>query len=233
MFRHLRPAAALAASLAAALSLAAPALAQTPIPFGPSLEAAGWEAITFRGIPATTYAAEGATTLAVVAEESSSVIARRLPASAFDATRAAWRWRVEEGPPPTDLGRRGGDDRALALYFAFAPEADRAAAEAGRSSLRSLLLSGRGRLLVYVFGGEGAPGEMVENPYTRGRGVYVVRRPAGAEKGAWLAEEVDLAADHRAAFGEEPGILVGVAVASDSDDTGGRNVGAIEGLVVR
>jgi hypothetical protein len=229
MTRHLS----LAAALALAMLLAAPARAATPIPFGPDLAGAGWEAITFRGIPATTYVAQGANALAVVAEASSSVIAKRLPASAFDATRAAWRWRVEEGPPPTDLGRRGGDDRALAVYFAFAPEADRAAAEAGRTGLRSLLLSGRGRLLVYVFGGDGARGQMVENPYTRGRGVYVVRRPAGAEKGAWLTEEVDLAADHRAAFGEEPGILVGVAVASDSDDTGGRNVGAIEGLVVR
>ncbi|WP_349368530.1 DUF3047 domain-containing protein [Salinarimonas sp.] len=229
MTRRLR----LAAALALSTLFAAPALAETPVPFGPSLDAAGWEAITFRGIPATTYAAQASGALAVDAAQSSSVIAKRLPASAFDATRAAWRWRVDEGPPPTDLGQRGGDDRALALYFAFAPEADRRQAEAGRSSLRSLLLSGRGRLLVYVFGGDGARGQMVENPYTRGRGVYVIRRPSGAPEGRWLAEDVDLAADHRAAFGEEPGILVGVAVASDADDTGGRNVGAIEGLVVR
>ncbi|WP_052341154.1 DUF3047 domain-containing protein [Salinarimonas rosea] len=215
------------------LALGAPAAAQTPIPFGPSLEAAGWEEIAFRGIPATTYAAEGTDRLSVVAERSSSVLAARLPPAALDATRAAWRWRVDAGPPPTDLGRRGGDDRALALYFAFAPEADRAAAEAGRTGLRSLLLSGRGRLLVYVFGGAGGRGDVVENPYARGRGVYLIRRPADAPTGTWLAEEVDLAADHRAAFGEEPGVLVGVAVASDADDTGGRNVGAIEGLVVR
>ncbi|GGK23201.1 DUF3047 domain-containing protein [Salinarimonas ramus] len=219
--------------LALSLALAAPAAAQTAIPFGPDLESAGWDAITFRGIPATTYAARDADTLDVVAEGSSSVIAKRLPPSAFDATAASWRWRVEEGPPATDLARRGGDDRALALYFAFAPEGDRASAEAGRSSLRSLLLSGRGRLLVYVFGGVGTRGQIVENPYARGRGVYVIRRPADAALGTWHSEEVDLAADHRAAFGEAPGILVGLAVASDSDDTGGRNVGVIEGVQVR
>lgn len=227
------PLVALALALAFFTPPQAPALAQTPVPFGPSLEAAGWDAITFRGIPATAFRADGADTLAVVAERSSSVIAKRLPASAFDATRAAWRWRVDEGPPATDLARRGGDDRALALYFAFAPEADRSAAEAGRSSLRSLLLTGRGRLLVYVFGGDGERGRIIENPYTRGRGVYVIRRPAGAQAGAWLSEEVDLARDYRAAFGEEPGILVGLAVASDSDDTGGRNVGAVGGIVLR
>ncbi|MGJ3262509.1 MAG: DUF3047 domain-containing protein [Salinarimonas sp.] len=215
------------------LPVALPASAQTAIPFGPSLEAAGWEAITFRGIPATVYAADGTDRLSVVAEASSSVLALRLPPAALDATRAAWRWRVDAGPPPTARGRRGSDDRALALDFAFAPEADRAAAQAGRTGMRSLLLSGRGRLLVYVFGGAGTRGQFVENPYARGGGVYVIRRPAGAPTSTWLPEEVDLAADHRAAFGEDPGVLVGVAVASDADDTGGRNVGAIEGLVVR
>jgi len=220
-------------AVALALGLLAPAHAATPVPFGPSLEAAGWDAITFRGIPATTYAADGVDQLSVVAQASSSVLALRLPAEAFDATTATWRWRVDEGPPATDLAQRGGDDRALALYFAFAPEGDRGAAEAGRSSLRSLLLSGRGRLIVYVFGGAGERGQFVENPYARGSGVYVIRRPAGAPTGTWLSEEVDLARDYRAAFGEEPGILVGLAVASDSDDTGGRNVGALGGIVLR
>lgn len=222
-----RIALALAAILAAAVVTAIPARAQIPIPFGPSLEATGWEAITFRRLAPTDYAAIDARTLAFDARASSSVIALRLPPSAFDATRASWRWRIDEGVPATDLARRGGDDRALALYFAFAPEADRASAAAGRTSLRSLLLTGRGRLLVYVFGGEGAPGTILENPYARGRSVYVIQRPADAPRGRFLTESVDLAADHARAFGEPPGILVGVAVASDSDDTGGRNRGVL------
>lgn len=221
-----------AAAFALALA-AAPALADTPVLFGPDLAAAGWDAIDFRGIPPTRYEALDARTLGVVAERSSSVIALPLPETAFDARRASWRWRVDEGPPPTDLGRRGGDDRGLALYFAFAPERERASAASGGTSLRSLLVSGRGRLLVYVYGGAGARGDIVANPYARGRGVYLVRRPADAQTGAWFSEEVDLAADYRAAFGEEPGILVGVAVASDSDDTGGRNRAAIGDLVLR
>ncbi len=88
-------------------------------------------------------------------------------------------------------------------------------------------------MLVYVFGGDGARGDVVQNPYTSGSGVYVVLRPADAPTGEWLSESVDLAADYRAAFGDDAGILVGVAVASDSDDTGGRNVAALSEMVLR
>lgn len=206
---------------------------QVQVPFGPSLEQAGWEALTFRRLAVTQYEATDTNTLSVVAEGSSSVISRRLPEQAFDATRASWRWRVDEGVPATDLSRKGGDDRALAIYFAFAPEGDRASAAAGRASLRNLLLTGRGQLLVYVWGGEGAPGTMVQNPYTRGSGVYIIQRPASTVNGRWLSEEVDLRADFARAFGGEPGVLVGVAVASDSDDTNSRNVAEIADLMVR
>ncbi|MFN3687877.1 DUF3047 domain-containing protein [Salinarimonas sp.] len=210
-----------------------PARASVQIPFGPSLEAAAWESITFRSLAATEYEALDATSLRFDARASSSLIALRLPESAFDATRSQWRWRIDEGVPATDLARRGGDDRALALYFAFAPESEREAAAAGRTSLRALLLSGRGRLLVYVFGGAEAPGTLLENPYMRGRGVTIVKRPADAPRGRFLDESVDLAAGHARAFGEPPGILVGVAVASDSDDTAGRNRGVLADWVLR
>jgi hypothetical protein len=204
-----------------------------PVPFGPSLEQAGWEPLTFRWLSETQYVASDMNTLGVVAEGSSSVISKRLPEQAFDATRASWRWRVDEGVPATDLSQKGGDDRALAIYFAFAPESDRASAAEGRASLRNLLLTGRGKLLVYVWGGEGARGEMMQNPYTRGSGVYVIQRPASTATGSWLSEDVDLRADFARAFGGEPGVLVGVAVASDSDDTNSRNVAAIADLAVR
>lgn len=214
-----------ALTLSAGLSgLPDPALARgSVIPFGPDLTRAGWEHMTFRRIPATDYAANGERELAIEARASSSLIHRALPADAFDSRTAAWRWRVDEGVPATDLSRRGGDDRAIALYFAFAPESARASAAAGRTSLRRLLLSGSGQLLVYVWGGGAPRGTIVPNPYTRGRGVYLIQRPANTATGQWLSEEVDLAGDYRRAFGRAPGILVGLAIASDSDDVDGIN----------
>src|SRR5688572_12773956 len=31
----------------------------------------------------------------------------------------SWRWRVDAGPPGTDLTRRGGDDRAIGITVGF------------------------------------------------------------------------------------------------------------------
>lgn len=193
------------------------------IPFGADLARAGWEHMTFRRIPATDYAGAGERELAIEARGSSSLIHRALPEPAFDARGASWRWRVDEGVPATDLSRRGGDDRAIALYFAFAPESARASAAAGRTSLRRLLISGSGQLLVYVWGGGEPRGTIVPNPYARGRGVYLIQRPASTPTGQWQSENVDLAGDFARAFGEAPGILVGLAIASDSDDVNGIN----------
>jgi len=43
---------------------------------------------------------------------------------------------------------------------------------------------------------------------------------------------VDLARDHRRAFGSAPARLVGLAVSADSDDTDSRVVARIAGLVI-
>jgi len=211
------------------------ALAQSAglrVPFGPDLAGQGWEQMTFRRIPPTQYAAAGRDELVIDARASSSLIHRPLPETAFDMRRASWRWRVDEGVPATDLSQRGGDDRAIAIYFAFAPERARTRAAAGRTSLRRLLISGSGHILVYVWGGAGAPGAIVPNPYTRGRGVYLIQRPASSATGQWQSEQVDLAGDHQRAFGQPPGILVGLAVASDSDDVDGVNQARIADLTI-
>ncbi len=50
----------------------------------------------------------------------------------------------------------------------------------------------------------------------RGRGVTVVLRGPGTGR---AQARVDLAADHASAFRTAPGVLVGLAVSADSDDT--------------
>ena len=108
--------------------------------------------------------------------------------------------------PPTDLSRKGGDDRNVSLYFVLVDA--RAAAR--------LLTSRSARTLIYVWGGDHAPGAMVPSPYLRGRGFTFALRPAGT--GAERVQ-VDLARDHAAAFGGPPEVLIGLAVSADSDDT--------------
>lgn len=184
-----------------------------------------WRHLVFRRIPPTEFRPEG-TRLIVRSERGASVFWRVLGAAERGVARAAWRWSVARSVPPSDLGRRGGDDRNLALYWVFVDA--RAAARVDEGTDISDLLGRRGaRILIHVWGGDGPRGTVTANPWFRGRGANLVLRPAGT--GAF-AETVDLAADHRRAFGEDPGVPVGLAVSADGDDTGSTIEAMIEDL---
>lgn len=170
----------------------------------------------------------GGMRLAIEGDASASLIYRAVPEAARGARRAAWNWTVSESVPPTDLSRRGGDDRNISVYFVFMD----AAAAAGLSpdtSPQRLLSSRSARSLLYVWGGAHPAGAMLPSPYLRGRGMTVALRPAGT--GAARAE-VDLVRDHAAAFGAPPELLVGLAVSADSDDTNSRLRASLSDLIL-
>lgn len=166
--------------------------------------------------------------LGIVSDDAVSLAWTRLPRAEWGARAASWNWRVDQSVPPTDLARKGGDDRNISLYFVFLPEA-RANALDG-ANIRQLMGNDAVRILQYVWGGNHDRGQMLGSPYAPGQGVTVALRQAGT--GAH-AEQVDLTADFRRAFGAAPGALVGLAVSADSDDTDTAIRAAIGGLTLR
>lgn len=212
---------------AAALALPGPATALGPVPFGPDLAASGWQELTFRGRTPAEFSPDGATGLRVETDSGVSVLWRGMPPEFGPARTASWRWRVDAGVPATDLGTAGADDRTLALYFVFAddPGSVRETPRTLRAAMR------RGRALIYVWGGNAAPGSVISSPSMLGRGRMLVRQTAAT--GGWQTEEADLQADFRRAFGREPGPLMGIGVSADSDDTGTRSDARIDGLTLR
>ena len=173
----------------------------------------GWKNQKFSLFSTNRYAQEG-DTLGVASNGSVSLLYRALPETLWSADSAAWQWQVSEGVPGTDLTRKGGDDRNLALYFVFLPQAE--AERLRGTSVTRLLNADAVRVLVYVWGGDHARGEMLASPYLGARGKTVVLRPSGTGR---ASERVDLAADYRRAFGGTAPALVGLAVSGDSDDT--------------
>ncbi|WP_375571273.1 DUF3047 domain-containing protein [Ahrensia marina] len=203
------------------LSFAQPVNAMTSISFS------DWQPWTFRGIPPTSFGLSG-TSLNINAQQSSSVVYGVVPRSGRGASSASWQWQVSQTVGPTNLAARGGDDRAIALYFVFV-DADTAARFGDSTPSMSRLLGMRGgRTLIYVWGGNAARGAVLDSPYLRGRGKTVVLRSAGT--GGWTSERVDLAADHQRAFGQAKQTLIAVGVSSDSDDTGAVNAAGLRNL---
>lgn len=210
-------------ALIAALALPAmPAMAE-PIRFTPD-----WREQSFPRLSANRYATAGER-LEIVSDQGVSVLYTALPEGRWNGRQATWTWQVEQSVPPTDLRRKGGDDRNISIYFVFMDAAS--ARRAGPDPrLRSLLGNRNARMLVYTWGGNHARGDVLESPYLEARGRTMVLRPAGT---GTHAETVDLSADYTRIFGGVPEALVGIAVSADSDDTETAIRARISDMVIR
>jgi len=200
-------------------------LAATPAAAQPVAFDGVWQNQKFSLFSGNRYGQQG-DALTVRSDGSVSILWRALPQTHWAARKARWNWQVDRGVPETDLRLKGGDDRNLALYFVFMPEAT-AQALGPNPGIRRLLDAPEARVLVYVWGGAHRRGAVLDSPYLGDRGRTVVLRPSGT--GAH-AEDIDLGADFARAFGGPATALVGLAVSSDSDDTDTEVDGRISGL---
>ena len=196
--------------------------------FDPDPSVNDWRYLSFPGRQGAQFKASGGDTVIVLAEAGVGVLWHPVPLKLSGAGHARWRWRVTAGVGPTDLTKKGGDDRTLAVYFVFSD----GLVAVENADLMDLLRQGKGYLLMYVWGGLAAPGTILPSPNFDGRGRTIMKRAADAPMGVWFKETADLRSDFRSAFGRLPGRLVAVAVSSDSDDTGGVNIAAFADLDV-
>lgn len=222
-----------------AVLLLAPLLggAASPSTTPPDLEATGWRKAEWHGIRPAEFVATPSGGVRIRGQGQGSLIAR--PMTGAPAC-LAWRWRVDAGPPPTNLARRGGDDRAIAIsigFNGFGPDAGFALraqhavaqASAGQRSLPRSVLS-------YVWGGTGReaadnPSGFFPSPWTAGITQIRVQRPADAPRGQWVEERVDLGADWRAAFGgQEVPPMLEIVISMDVEDTGARVDAQVENI---
>ena len=117
---------------------------------------------------------------------------------------------------------KAGDDYAARIYVLFDYDA-------GRLSLidrlkMQLAQSLHGAqiptaALNYVWDNRYPVGTIQPNAYTD-RARLVVVESGSANAGQWVTETRDVAQDFRAAFGEDPPDVIGIALATDTDNTG-------------
>ncbi len=206
-------------SLTAALCLAALPVLAAPVSFDGS-----WKTQKFSLFSSNSYGFNGSS-VSVASNGSVSLAYRPLAESYWDAASAKWSWSVQEGVPATDLRKKGGDDRNLALYFVFLPASEAQALKG--ASVRKLLTNDAARVLVYVWGGAHDRGTVLNSPYLGNRGKTIVLRGSGTGS---ANESVNLARDYAKAFGGGAPALVGLALSGDSDDTDSRIRASISGL---
>ncbi|HEX4885086.1 MAG TPA: DUF3047 domain-containing protein [Casimicrobiaceae bacterium] len=217
----------------ALLALAPQAWAQAPVvaPFSQARAGGppppGWSVLTFPRIERhSRYELvddDGAVVVAATAERSASGWIHRLDIPVAQARILRWRWKAERLPANGDSRTKAGDDAAARVYVTFRYSPD-------RLPWHQRLLYETGRTLygeapphaslMYVWDTRVPAGTSLANPYTERVRTIVVESGA-ARLGQWVEVERDLVADYRAAFGDEPPPLSGVAIMTDADNTGG------------
>src|SRR5205085_7750861 len=73
--------------------------------------------------------------------------------------------------------------------------------------------------LDYVWDRRAPRGTVAPNAFSDRVRMIVVESGA-LDVGRWIAEKRDMLADYRAAFGDDPSMISGVAIMTDSDNTG-------------
>jgi hypothetical protein len=205
---------------ALALSLSATPLIADPVSF-----ASGWQEQRLSLFSSNDYMF--GRTLGMVSDGAVSIAWTRLPQAEWSARSASWSWTVEQSVPPTDLSRKGGDDRNLSVYFIFVPE--NVASDVMARGIRGLRGRDDVRIIQYAWGGNHAPKTVIPSPYGSG-GVTIPLRAASTGS---YSEKVDLSADYARAFQGTPGALIGMAVSGDSDDTNSVIRATLGNMVLR
>ncbi|MDH3664187.1 MAG: DUF3047 domain-containing protein, partial [Alphaproteobacteria bacterium] len=171
--------------------------------------------------------------ISVESEGSVSLLEKSVTVDLEASPMLAWRWRVTMPAPPTDLATKGEDDRSLALYvaFPFVPEEAGVMERLKRAVVENLAgEEAPGRVLVCVWGGDGARGDRLQSPHLGDSGMMTILRPTNTKPGVWFDETIDVAEDYRKAFASEPPDPMSLAIGADTDDTMSKSRAVITDL---
>lgn len=135
-----------------------------------------------------------------------------------------WRWKVSGVPAHASFGTKQGDDFAARVYVLFDYDVTKLPLLARIKLKLARALYGEAvpaAGLCYVWDSRAPVGTTGWSPYTDRLRMIVVASGTG-DVGRWQTVRRNVVEDFRAAFGEEPPALSGVALATDTDNTASR-----------
>ena len=164
---------------------------------------------------------DGRNTMAVNSESSASMLRQAVRMEPAELTSVRFSWQVPELMAKADMALRETDDSPVRIVLIF--EGDRSKFSPKNALLSELARTLTGEelpyaTLMYVWCNTRPVGSVIVNPRTDRVRKLVVESGVGKLK-QWVDYERNIRADYQAAFGEEPGALVGIGIMSDSDNT--------------
>lgn len=134
----------------------------------------------------------------------------------------SWRWKVSNVFEKGNAREKSGDDYPARIYVAFEFQPEKAGFfERAKRKTVEVLFGEKlpGNALNYIWANTLPEGEFVTNPYAD-ETVMIAVNSGNTKAGQWVNIERDIVSDYRQAFGENPPAIRGIAIMSDSDNTG-------------
>ncbi|MDI6746401.1 MAG: DUF3047 domain-containing protein [Rhodocyclaceae bacterium] len=178
-----------------------------------------------KAIPPTRYRLrewDGVMAVEAHAVKSMALFARPVSVDLAKTPILCWRWRIDAPLKTADMTQKSGDDYAARVYLSFDVPPDTLGFGTRIAlGLARTLHGGQvpDAALNYVWDNRQPVGTWRANTYTE-RTRMLVMRSGAAQAGRWVDERRNVSADFLRAFGHAPLRLTGLAIATDTDNTG-------------
>jgi hypothetical protein len=183
-----------------------------------------WETMQFRGLDETRYRLvghDGMTVIRAESEASSSGLIYRQDIDLKEFPIIEWRWKVDNILEKGDLREKDGDDYPARVYVLFDYDIKNLGwwTRNRIRAMRTFYGTIPTRAITYIHANQAETGTIAENPYTDLVSMMAV--DSGRENlGEWQHFERNIYEDYIEIYGEEPPPIGGIAIMTDSDDTG-------------
>ncbi len=185
-----------------------------------------WQPLEFKDIEThTVYRLVNDNGIFVVQAEShasSSGLTRKLTVNPLEHPLLSWSWKIANVYEKGDISKKQGDDYPARIYITFAYDRDKVGFWERVKFNTIKLFYGEYppiNAINYIWASKAPPELITPNPFTD-RVKMIVLQSGDEKKNQWISETRNIAEDYRKAFGEEPPMISGIAIMTDSDNTG-------------
>lgn len=189
-----------------------------------------WEPLTFDKIPRqtqyTVFGDNHKSVVKAVSNQSASGLIRKIMINPEQYPIIKWRWKITTTYQNGDVTKKSGDDYPARIYITFEYDPEKATFFEWVKFKAVKIIYGEytpQAAINYIWASKAPEGTLVENPYTDNLQMFVIQ--SGPKKiNTWIEEERNIYQDYIRAFGKKPPMISGIAIMTDSDDTGEKAV---------
>lgn len=186
----------------------------------------GWELLIFKKIPSRTnyqlVKDENRLVVKATSDKTASGLTHHLRIDLKEAPILVWRWKVADIVSKGDVRTKEGDDYAARIYVTFEYDPEKVGWKKKAKYKIGKLLFGDIPIAAinYIWANLTPRETFVDNAYTNLVKMIVLENRE-EKVGEWVEENRNVYEDYRKAFGEEPPLVNGIAIMTDTDNTGG------------